>query len=152
MRWVLFVLVGFVILVAISNMLKRPAQPFWATAKPSTATAEPSIAKGSLNIVDGACAMYVEPAVKSVLKDPDSARFGTIHCLDNRRIRDGKVVRTGGMQVTFACGSVNSRNSFGGYTGFQHFVVIIEPVQGMFIESQGAPFVDIWNKLCAHNG
>jgi hypothetical protein len=138
---VLLVLVGLAILIIMGAQLAPTAPAAPPAAKP----------KGPINIVGRACAMYVEPAVKSVLKDPDSARFGTIHCLDNRRMKDGKVVRTGGMQVTFACGSVNSRNGFGGYTGFQQFVVIIEPVQGMFIESQGAPFVDIWNKLCASN-
>jgi hypothetical protein len=143
---VLLVLVGVVILIAAVNSLTGPAQPV------PTATAQPPATKPkAMNIVGGACAMYVEPAVKSHLKDPDSAKFGTIHCLDNRRMMNGKVVRNGGMQVTFACGTVNSRNGFGGYTGFQHFVEIIEPVQGMFIESQGGVFVDIWNKLCAHN-
>jgi hypothetical protein len=140
----LLVLVGVVILIAVGVGLTGPHPT--ATAQPPAATKPKAI-----DIVGGACAMYVEPAVKSHLRDPDSARFGTIHCLDNRRMIGGKVVRTGGMQVTFACGTVNSRNGFGGYTGFQHFVVIIEPVQGMFIESQGGVFVDIWNKLCAHN-
>lgn len=48
-------------------------------------------------------------AVTGVLKDPGSAQFRNLY-----------VVRlTKGMAV---CGEVNAKNSYGGYTGFQHFV------------------------------
>lgn len=50
----------------------------------------------------------VEDQVRAVLKDPDSAKFGTISMDDS-----GKV----------ACGLVNSKNSFGGYVGDQSFMV-----------------------------
>lgn len=43
------------------------------------------------------------------LKDPESARFGTIHASDTK---DGKIV----------CGFVNAKNSFGGYTGEKLFM------------------------------
>ncbi|MFA5592067.1 MAG: hypothetical protein WC989_01995 [Micavibrio sp.] len=45
-------------------------------------------------------------AVKSILKDPESARFGQIS-----RCKKG-----------FVLGEVNAKNSFGGYTGNQLFV------------------------------
>lgn len=44
------------------------------------------------------------------LKDPDSAR-----------IRNVRLMQEGGDLV---CGEVNARNSFGGYTGFSHFVIM----------------------------
>lgn len=48
-------------------------------------------------------------AAKSVLKDPESARFGSVF-----------VYRRGTGFV--ACGNVNAKNSFGGYTGDTPFI------------------------------
>jgi hypothetical protein len=57
-----------------------------------------------------------ENAVQSVLKDPDSAEFS-----------DEFIVRTApdsnGLQTVSVCGLVNSKNSFGAYTGPERFVV-----------------------------
>jgi len=51
-----------------------------------------------------------ERAVRGELKDPDSAQF-----------RDVRANYTEDFGVT-ACGRVNARNEFGGYTGFRRFV------------------------------
>jgi hypothetical protein len=51
----------------------------------------------------------VQVGVMASLKDPDSARFGPIYAV---RSPDGVIV---------ACGYVNAKNSFGGYTGDQPF-------------------------------
>jgi len=48
--------------------------------------------------------------VRERLKDPESAR-----------IRNVRVMKDGGALV---CGEVNARNSFGGYTGYGHFVIM----------------------------
>ena len=66
--------------------------------------------------------------ILSMLKDPDSAKFGDVF-----------VGRNGTM-----CGTVNSKNSFGGYTGAQVFTVDAEFVR---IGDNGA--VATWNKNCA---
>jgi hypothetical protein len=50
----------------------------------------------------------------SSLKDPDSAKFSDMKILKASH-SDGS--------FTFICGRVNAKNSFGGYTGFQDFVV-----------------------------
>jgi hypothetical protein len=50
----------------------------------------------------------------SSLKDPDSAKFSDTKILKASHSDGG---------FTFICGRVNAKNSFGGYTGFQDFVV-----------------------------
>lgn len=51
----------------------------------------------------------VEAAVKSRLRDPESARFG--------RMETGKV----GPKSILVCGWVNAKNGYGGYDGFGPF-------------------------------
>lgn len=53
----------------------------------------------------------IESAIRARLKDPESARFGVIFASQGK---------TGAI---FACGVVNARNSFGGYTGDTPYVV-----------------------------
>lgn len=65
----------------------------------------------ALSVADVA---QVKQAVTRQLKDPESARFGPI---------------VGGKDATgrsYACGVVNAKNSFGGYTGDKPFVVKVE--------------------------
>jgi hypothetical protein len=50
--------------------------------------------------------------VKEILKDPDSAKFRTEFVG-----KDGAV-----------CGFVNAKNSYGGYSGFERYVVSLESV------------------------
>ncbi|GGK53033.1 Sporulation related domain-containing protein [Pseudomonas koreensis] len=52
--------------------------------------------------------------VASALKDPDSAKFQGVFMVENQAIGD--------THYGLLCGEVNSRNSFGGYTGFRRFV------------------------------
>jgi hypothetical protein len=52
----------------------------------------------------------VEAAMKGVLKDPESARFERV-----------KAILKPSTGVTLVCGLVNSKNSFGGYTGRSMF-------------------------------
>lgn len=47
--------------------------------------------------------------IKSVLKDPDSAKFQNLEIVTNSKSQES------------VCGEVNARNSFGGYTGFSKF-------------------------------
>lgn len=53
----------------------------------------------------------IESAIRSRLKDPESARFGVVYASQDK---------TGAI---FACGVVNARNSFGGYVGDKPYVV-----------------------------
>ena len=74
-------------------------------------------------------------AVKANLKDPGSADFGKIA---RRRVGVGKDV---------ACGTVNSKNSFGGYVGAKRFIYTHERSSVLF--DDGAPdFTTAWQSLC----
>ena len=76
-------------------------------------------------------------AVRAKLKDPDSAQF------QNVRFYQGK----DGVPMT--CGEVNSKNSFGGYGGFQKFVSAGRAELTFLAEQMGSgEFVKVWNQLC----
>jgi len=72
-------------------------------------------------------------AVKSLLKDPDSAEFRGIEYM---RFKSGG----------FICGEVNSKNSFGGFSGWQHF--ISAGTQIVYLEEQVSGFRGIWKDYC----
>jgi hypothetical protein len=79
-----------------------------------------------------------QEAVKAKLKDPGSAQFRAVFF---NRGKDG-------LPVT--CGEVNSKNSFGGYSGHQKFVSAGKP-ERTYLEEQMAAgeFAKVWNTLCA---
>lgn len=62
-------------------------------------------ARTSINEEDKLAA--IQDAIKSRLKDPDSARFRDVYIFDG---------------TDFVCGEVNAKNSMGGYTGFTTFM------------------------------
>jgi len=73
-------------------------------------------------------------AVMARLKDPNSADFGDVY-----RGSSGAV-----------CGSVNAKNSFGGFTGLTRFVSG-GAATATFLESDRASqanFGDLWEKMC----
>jgi hypothetical protein len=70
-----------------------------------------------------------ERIVRAVLRDPDSARFGS------------SIVRNGTV-----CGYVNAKNAFGGYTGPREFLAR----KGYALVNDGSEvFRKEWNKRCA---
>jgi hypothetical protein len=75
--------------------------------------------------------------VKRALREPDSAQFRNDHLYVNPR---------GGFMV---CGEVNSRNAFGGYTGFKRYIAGAEA----FIDDSLNPiamggFEIMWKEVC----
>lgn len=71
-------------------------------------------------------------AVRGELKDPDTAKFRDVHANYSEEL--GVV----------ACGRVNAKNEFGGYTGFRRFVsggksVILEGRDNL---------ADAWSRAC----
>ena len=74
-------------------------------------------------------------AVKNKLKDPDSVEFKDIFFSDSGNI-------------PMTCGKVNSKNSYGGYTGFQRFVSAGKSDLTYLEEQVKDNFDDIWNKFC----
>ena len=76
-------------------------------------------------------------AVKARLKDPGSAKFQNVY------------FHRGGMDIPVTCGEVNSKNSFGGYTGFQRFVSGGK-AELTFLETEAADFSSVWRQLCVN--
>lgn len=68
--------------------------------------------------------------VKDALKDPDSARF-----------RNEFVGKDGAV-----CGFVNSKNSYGGYGGFENYIVTSEQV---IMGGEAWKMESRWDSLCA---
>lgn len=75
-----------------------------------------------------------QDGVRHRLKDPASAEF-----------RNVTFKRYEGTAIV--CGEVNSKNGFGGYTGFQHFVGAGESM--VYLEEEVADFAQVWNEMCA---
>ena len=89
--------------------------------------------------VDDFDRIYVaKNTIKEMLKDPDSAEFKDVFV--KAKNHNGKTLHT-------ICGSVNSKNSFGGYTGYQKFVT--NGISVSALESQVSDFPKLWNTLCA---
>jgi hypothetical protein len=91
---------------------------------------------------DGFPAEVAQFVVLKHLRDPNSATFGNINVYDDRKLK--------GKSVTVACGSVNSKNGFGGYSGAQKFIVLKEGYLAFFDNSEdNSAFVALWNGICA---
>lgn len=73
-------------------------------------------------------------SVKALFKNPEAAEFRNIEYIK---------FKTGG----FICGEVNSKNSFNGYSGWQHF--ISAGSQTAYLEEQIQGFKGIWRDYCA---
>lgn len=74
-------------------------------------------------------------AVRLKLKDPNSAQFKNVYF---HRGSDG---------IPVSCGEVNSKNSFGGYTGFQKFVSAGKS-ELTFLQSEVSDFGGTWKQFC----
>jgi hypothetical protein len=93
----------------------------------------PAADKGDHTYGNLVLSMKAEDAVKSQLRDPESAAF-----------RHEVVVRKeNGVAV---CGEVNVKSDSGAYMGFTQFVVIETPV--LRTRENDAEFAEIWNKAC----
>jgi hypothetical protein len=104
----------------------------WVVGKyspPTTSTPSDGLDKGKqIAWID-----MSQGAIKSRLKDPDSAQFRNVYFTD----------ASGGPMV---CGEVNSKNSYGGYVGFQRFVASGDTLA--FLEKEVKDFHKIWVKFC----
>ena len=86
----------------------------------------------------GEQALWIENAkdvVRLALKDPKSATFRNVN------------YHLGQSNSALACGEVNSKNSFGGYGGFQRFITNGFS-SGTFLEEQVEDFDNVWNAFC----
>lgn len=78
-------------------------------------------------------------AVRSRLRDPDSAQFGEMNLYTDRKLN--------GRPISTVCGSVNAKNGFGRYTGAKSFIVTLPGYTAAIEEDKG--FVSLWNAVCA---
>lgn len=69
--------------------------------------------------------------IKTKLKDADSAKFQNVELKNNG--------------IKIVCGEVNSKNSFGAYSGFQRFV---SSALGSYLEENVTDFDAVWDKYC----
>ena len=77
---------------------------------------------------------YCKILVKDKLKNSRSAKFRNVYF--NR-----------GLGVPIACGEVNSKNSFGGYIGYQKFISAGKS-ELTYLQEEMSDFHVAWNKLC----
>lgn len=146
----LLVIGGVFLLAAIGTSISggdggksaTPAPPSAATSaaqSPSTAASTPSKGENSTYADVGRQYAWIERGkdqIKTRLKDPDSASFREVHFYSG-----------GGVPVT--CGEVNSKNSFGGYTGFERFIAAGS--QLAVVESDmtsPSELAEVWEKFC----
>lgn len=73
--------------------------------------------------------------VRASLKDPSSADFGQV------------VMRSKDAGISVACGTVNAKNGFGGYSGPQRFIYTHERSSVAF-DDGSASFSLTWGSLC----
>ncbi len=99
---------------------------FWGSDKPKEPR-EISRADKAFYMVETS-----KDGVRALLKDPKSAVFQDVIYVDHL--------------TPAVCGKVNSRNGFGGMSGFQHFMAHGENL--IVFEKQMDDFGDAWNKLC----
>lgn len=71
------------------------------------------------NVTDEAMFADARQAVLAILKDPDSAKFGPGM---TRKAKNGGWKNE---PTDVVCGTVNSKNSFGGYTGMALFAYVV---------------------------
>lgn len=117
-----------VLLVLANNAFSGDPKP----APTPSPTASPPTAASSDGPSDGLMIIRAQREVRALLKDPDSAKFGAIH------------VRRSPALV--ACGTVNSRNSFGGMTGAQRFVS--GTVTALEEQMKPGEMDQLWQKVC----
>lgn len=78
-----------------------------------------------------------QDAVEAKLKDPDSAQFRNVYF---HKGQDG---------IPVTCGEVNSKNSLGGYSGFQHFISAgSSELTYLQEQMRAAEFAKVWKRLC----
>jgi hypothetical protein len=81
-----------------------------------------------------------EKAVRSMLRDPKSGQFGVIEVY---------WLHTNGNSVMVACGSVNAKNGFGGYSGSRRFISGGNVESTMMQEANSAKaFAGTWAGAC----
>ncbi|HEM8621104.1 hypothetical protein [Citrobacter amalonaticus] len=72
---------------------------------------------------------FGESLVKQSLKDPESAKFNSFY----RQFGDG---------VGYVCGTVNAKNSYGGYVGNRNYYVHLTVKDGKVVDNSPVKIID----------
>ena len=115
-----------------SSMVSSPGA--WEHAPPAAPVrlAERAERKPAAKVNEYTLFRIARENAKARLKDPDSAQF-----------RNQFVGKKG-----VPCGEVNSKNSFGGYTGFQRFVASGGGLAFFENEVPADEFEELWRQMC----
>lgn len=81
----------------------------------------------------------IKSALTKTLKDPSSAQFKNMVAYGS----PNSVI------VTFLCGEVNAKNSYGGYIGFRRFFTIGEHTSEIENDKNGYVFDQMWPTTCS---
>lgn len=99
-----------------------------------------SVCLGLENIDDSTAITKAHEYLLSQLKDPDSTKF-----------RNERVIRreSSGQQNVFVCGELNSRNSYGGYVGYQPYYYSANRNSGGFMgDGYEEAFPIVYGSVC----
>lgn len=88
----------------------------------------------------------IEAAIKSRLKDPDSARFEWPYAFG----RTSAALSPNAPDGWFTCGSVNAKNAYGGYAGKTAVMVVISNGQVISAQMDDGRYHRVANQ-CARN-
>jgi len=137
MKLVGILLAVLVVLAWLGSQLNGTSQPKATPPQPTVAVEKrpltPAEKKLQQEKLFGAKTIVAaKRAVKNSLKDPESAEF-----------KDVYANYTDGYDVV-ACGYVNAKNSFGGYTGYKAFV---SSGKSVIMEGQD-DILKAWNSAC----
>lgn len=95
------------------------------------------VSSSKAEVSDSLLVVYAQDAVKSRMKDPSSVKFGDVY-----------VKRKNGNQAI--CGTVNSKNSYGGYNGFQRFISAGKAEFTFFANDMAdGEFEKSWEEYCS---
>lgn len=102
---------------------------------------------GGCDVTPGVAVDKGRDMVASQLKDPDSAQFGDVFFVERQA--------AGSLHSGYLCGTVNARNSFGGYAGDKQFVADFSYSTGgritlgsLLMDDGSAAYAASWAERC----
>lgn len=132
--------VSVVVLVLLVALCGKPASqtsPGHTSTEATSGDDSSSASKGGAYADEGKQYAWIsagEEQIKTQLKDPESATFRNVHFYSG-----------GGIPV--ACGEVNAKNGFGGYSGFERFVAAGTTIAVTESMVEGG-IEEVWDKYC----
>jgi hypothetical protein len=146
----LFLIFTFIVMIA-AHVQRQPSDVATTTSPPKSAVAAansvtPPKDDGQSSILAMAkdkerqeiWIIKGQDAVQEKLKDPSSATF---------RKAFFHLAKLNGAYAPITCGQVNSKNSLGGYVGYQRYISAGKP-ELTFLEEEVADFNNAWKLMC----